>query len=422
MERFLQFLLLADPNIRYVVVGTMLLTSTAAMIGCFALLKKKALLGDVTAHAVLPGICIAFMLTGIKHPFYITLGAFSAGWLGLILVDLLAKSPKLKVDIATSLVLSIFFGIGTFLLSIIQNSTNVAQLGLQNYIFGKAAALLTEDLQLLAFLGSFVLISLLIFFKEFKLIAFDKAFASAIYLPVKGLEFTFTSLLVLTIVVGIQAVGIVLMAAMLITPAAAARFWTDQLNKMIALAAMFGSIAGWLGSLLSYLLPNMPTGPVIVLVATTIAYISFFFAPQKGLLAKTFKQWTYRKKILTENLLKIFYELGEREEDFYKKRTREELMEYRFIPYRQLNHGLAVLEKNSLIYKKNDCWRLTGAGQLEGKEIVIKHRLWETYLARYIHKKLDVTHENAEIIEHILTPEITYDLSCLLKKTNQSSS
>lgn len=157
------------------------------------------------------------MLTGIKHPFYITLGAFSAGWLGLILVDLLAKSPKLKVDIATSLVLSIFFGIGTFLLSIIQNSTNVAQLGLQNYIFGKAAALLTEDLQLLAFLGSFVLISLLIFFKEFKLIAFDKAFASAIYLPVKGLEFTFTSLLVLTIVVGIQAVGIVLMAAMLIT-------------------------------------------------------------------------------------------------------------------------------------------------------------------------------------------------------------
>ena len=224
MKLFLEFFTLSDPNIRYVVLGTMLLTSSAAIVGTFALLKKKALLGDATAHAAFPGICIAFMLTGTKHPVALAIGAFATGWLALLVIDILIKHSKIKEDIATALVLSVTFGVGTLLLSIIQNSSNAAQLGLNNYVFGKAAALLSEDLLILGILSIAILLTVVTFFKEFTLIAFDKAFAESIHLRVTLLEFVFTSLIVLAIVIGIRAVGIVLMAAMLITPAAAARF------------------------------------------------------------------------------------------------------------------------------------------------------------------------------------------------------
>ncbi|MHB9147492.1 MAG: metal ABC transporter permease [Candidatus Amoebophilus sp.] len=414
MKTLLDFFTLSDPNIRYVVLGTMLLTSSAAIVGTFALLKKKSLLGDATAHAAFPGICIAFMLTGTKHPIALTIGAFVTGWIALLLIDILIKYSKIKEDIATALLLSVTFGIGTLLLSIIQNTSNAAQLGLNNYLFGKAAALLGEDLLVLGILSIAILLTVVGFFKEFTLIAFDKSFAESIHMRVNLLEFVFTSLIVLAIVIGIRAVGIVLMAAMLITPAAAARFWTDRLTKMIGLAALFGAISGLLGSFISYLFPGMPTGPWIVLIVTTIAYISFLFAPNKGLLAKKLRQYKHQKKILQENILKLFYEIGEEKGDFFGNWPIEELMQHRAIPRNKLIRGLVSLEKASLLYYKGDKWRLTGAGKNEGERIAQRHRLWELYLTKYLKTKPAYIHENAELIEHVLTPELVKELNKLL--------
>ncbi|OJW72085.1 MAG: zinc ABC transporter permease [Candidatus Amoebophilus sp. 36-38] len=418
MRTFIDFFTLSDPNIRYVVLGTMLLTSSAAIVGTFALLKKKALLGDATAHAVFPGICIAFMCTGTKHPIYLAIGAFATGWLALLLIDMLTKYSKIKEDIAIALLLSITFGIGTLLLSIIQNSANVAQVGLNNYLFGKAAALLGEDLILLSILGLIILITIGSFFKEFTLIAFDKAFAQSLGLPVSLLEFIFTSLIVLAIVIGIRAVGIVLMAAMLITPAAAARFWTDRLLTMVGLAALFGLLSGLLGSFISYIIPGMPTGPWIVLVVTTIAYVSFLFAPHKGIVARRLRQQRHQQKILQENILKLFYELGEKNDDSFGFRSIQDLIYHRPISIDKLIKGIKFLENGGFLYHKGDKWRLTGAGKNEGQRITQQHRLWELYLSKYLQIEPIYTHENAELIEHVLTPELVKELSKLLENNN----
>ena len=287
---FLDFFSLVDPNVRFVLLGVILLTTSSAMIGSFTLLQKKTLVSDAIAHAVLPGICLAFICTGTKNITYLTIGAFTTGWLASLCIDGITNNSKIKKDTAISLVLSISFGVGSLLLAILQNSGNAAQGGLKYYLYGSAATLVQEDVIALAILSLVIIITIILFFKEFKLIAFDKTFAVSIGLPVKQLEFLLTSLTVLAIVVGIRTVGLVLMAAMLITPPAAARFWTNNLNKMIVLATILAAISGILGTFLSYTAPSMPTGPWIVIIISFTAYFSFIFSPKKGLMARKIKR------------------------------------------------------------------------------------------------------------------------------------
>lgn len=410
-----EFFSLADPNIRYVVAGTLLLTGSAAMIGSFALLKKKVLLGDAVAHAVLPGVCLAFILSGTKHPVYLVLGAFTTGWLGLVLIDQITHCSKVKEDTAIALVLSVTFGLGILLLTAIQHTGNAAQVGLSNFLFGKAAALVSDDLKTLALLSLALITLVLLFFKEFTLLAFDKAFAQASGLPVQRLELLLTSLTVLAIVVGIRAVGILLMAAMLITPPAAARFWTHHLPKMVFLAAVLGMFAGLVGSLVSYMAPAMPTGPWIVMAISLIAYGSFLFAPRKGLLARQIQQRRHQQKTLTENILKIFYELGEADGHCYRSRTLAMLRQHRPLPPSMLRRGLRRLQKQNMVQREGSRWFLTATGKNKGEEISRLHHLWELYLTQYLKIKPDHVHEDAESIEHVITPALAEELSKLVQ-------
>jgi len=414
-QALIEFLSFTDPNVRYVLLGTLLLTASAAMIGTFALLKNKVLVGDAVAHAVLPGVCIAFIVTGTKNPIYLTLGAFTTGWLALVLIDQITYRSKIKEDTAIALVLSVTFGFGILLLTSIQHTGNAAQVGLSNFLFGKAAALVSDDLKTLSLLGVVLIFIVVLFFKEFKLVAFDKAFAQASGLPIQKLELLLTSLTVLAIVVGIRAVGILLMAAMLITPAAAARFWTYHLSKMVLLAALFGMISGWTGSFISYLAPAMPTGPWIVITASLIAYGSFLLAPRKGLLARSIQRRKHRQKTLNENILKLFYELGEAEGLYYQSRTLDVLHQYRSLPAGKLLKGLKYLQKQHMLQRQGDQWFLTVEGKKKGAEINRLHRLWELYLTQYLKIKSDHVHEDAESIEHIITPALADELSSLVK-------
>ena len=276
------------------VLGTVLLTTSTAMVGSFTLLKKKALVGDAIAHAVLPGVCLSFLMTGTKDPIYLVIGAFATGGLSLLLINGISHHSKLKEDTAIALVLSVTFGIGILLLTTIQHSGNAALVGLSNFLFGKAASLVSHDLKVLSVLSLVLIVAVLLFFKEFTLVAFDRAFAQAIGLPVRRLELLLTSLTVLAIVVGIRAVGILLMSAMLITPAAAARFWVHHLPSMVLLAAVLGMFAGITGAFISYLAPALPTGPWIVLTISAIAYVSFLFAPCKGLWGRTLRKQRWK--------------------------------------------------------------------------------------------------------------------------------
>jgi manganese/zinc/iron transport system permease protein len=406
MNEFLDFFSFADANVRYVTLGSVLLASSSAVVGCFTLLRKRALVGDAVAHAVLPGVCLAFILSGTKNPFILLIGAFITGWLSLVTIDFITSRSRIKEDTAIGLVLSVFFGIGILLLTAIQHSGNAAQSGLDKFLFGKAASLVGDDLIAFSVVAVLLLITTVLFYKELKLLCFDQTFAQTIGFPVRGLELLLTTLTVLAVVVGIQAVGVVLMAAMLITPAAAARFWTDRLGVMLVLAALIGAFSGVTGAFVSYTAPAMPTGPWIVLIVSMIAILSFAFAPNKGWVARLLRQRTNKTRILEENLLKLLYQLGEQKHDFHTPRPLEELLARRAIPATEAKVGLQKLRSQGYLQKQAGGWILSPEGITRGRRVVRLHRLWELYLTQYLHLASDHVHEDAETIEHIITPEL----------------
>lgn len=419
MNSLLEFFSFSDPNIRYVAIGSVLLTASSAIVGSFTFLNKKSLVGDAIAHAVLPGICLGFMLSGTKNPIFLIGGAFITGWISLVLVEYITTKTRIKEDTAIGLILSVFFGIGILLLTVIQKSGNAAQSGLDHFLFGKAASLVGDDLYTFASVAVLLLISVFLFFKEFTLLAFDKDYARAIGLPVKRLELILTSLIVLAVVIGIQAVGVVLMAAILITPAAAARFWTDKVRMMIFLASIFGAISGLAGAFISYTAPAMPTGPWIVIVISTIAFVSFFFAPTRGVISRLVRQYTIRRTINDENILKALYQLGEENKSFLLQRYPDEIIRKRKFEKDNLMKVLGRLKSQGYVDNTGNLWGLTEEGKMRGKRVVKIHRLWEMYLTTHLHIAPDHVHEDADTIEHLLTPELEAELERLLDYPKQ---
>jgi manganese/zinc/iron transport system permease protein len=410
MNSLIEFLSLSDPNIRYVVIGSMLLTASSAIVGSFTFLNKKSLIGDAIAHAVLPGICLGFILSGTKNPFFLIAGAFVTGWISLVAVNYITEKTRIKEDTAIGLILSVFFGIGILMLTIIQKSGNAAQSGLDHFLFGKAAALVFDDLIVFGTVAVILLVMVFAFFKEFALLAFDRNFAIAIGLPVKTLDLILTSLIVLAVVIGIQAVGVVLMAAILITPAAAARFWTDKIKVLLLLASVFGAFSGVAGAYISYVAPAMPTGPWIVIVISTIAFISFFFAPRRGVVSRVMRQNSIRKTINDENILKAFYQLGEELRDFMVQRHPDEILKKRKMGYARLNKILDRLKAEGYLKNANGNWELTEEGRVKAQRVVKIHRLWELYLTTRLNIAPDHVHDDADTIEHLLTPELEAQL------------
>ncbi|MBO6496457.1 metal ABC transporter permease [Roseivirga sp.] len=415
METLREFFSFSDPSIIAVTVGAVLLSASSAVVGTFTFLKKKALVGDAVAHSVLPGICLAFILTGTKNPLWLIIGAFITGWISLVIIDNVTLKTKIKEDTAIALILSVFFGIGILLLTNIQHSGNAAQTGLDSFLFGKAAALVGKDLIVFGVVAVILLATVALFFKELKLIAFDPNYAKALGVPVKAMDLLLTSLTVLAVVTGIQAVGVVLMAAMLITPAAAARFWTNDVRVMTFLAAIMGGFSGLSGAFVSYAAPAMPTGPWIVMIISAIALTSFFIAPTRGIISRSIQQRKLQRMIMDENLLKELYHLGEKDEDPYKARSLDEIIEERFFPKDRLKSALRRLKREGYLAKQNGDWKYTEAGKLKGQRVVKLHRLWELYLSKYMKIDPDHVHEDAETIEHIITPELEKRLEKMLE-------
>jgi manganese/zinc/iron transport system permease protein len=419
LNSLLEFFSFSDPNIRFVAIGSVLLTASSAIVGSFTFLNKKSLVGDAIAHAVLPGICLGFILSGTKNPVFLIGGAFITGWISLVLVEYITSKTRIKEDTAIGLILSVFFGIGILLLTVIQKSGNAAQSGLDHFLFGKAASLVGEDLYTFASVAIVLLIAVFLFFKEFTLLAFDKDYARTIGLPVKRLELVLTSLIVLAVVIGIQAVGVVLMAAILITPAAAARFWTDKVRVMILLASLFGAISGLAGAYISYTAPAMPTGPWIVIVISMIAFVSFFFAPGRGVISRLVRQYSIRRTINDENVLKALYHLGEENKNFFIQRYPDEIIRRRKFEKENLMKVLSRLKSQGYVDTSGNLWGLTEEGKTRGKRVVKIHRLWEMYLTTQLHIAPDHVHEDADTIEHLLTPELEAELERTLNYPKQ---
>jgi len=278
--------MLSDPNMQWIFLGCTLLGLSSGVIGCFSYLRKQSLMGDTLAHAALPGICIAFMLTGVKSIGLFLIGAGIAGIIATFGIGYITRNSKLKQDAAMGIVLSGFFGLGIVLLTLIQHGSYGNQAGLDKFLFGQAASMIASDVITMTVVCVSLITVCTLLFKQFKIISFDPGFARGIGYPVAFLEQLLMLLIVVAVVAGIQAVGVVLVAALLITPAVSARYWTDRLGLMVVLSGIFGAVSGAAGTWISASVSNLPTGPVTVLAATLLFCISILFGPQRGLLAK----------------------------------------------------------------------------------------------------------------------------------------
>ncbi len=272
-----------DYTLRNVALGSALLGIVGGVLGSFAVLRRQGLLGDALAHAALPGICLAFMLTGLRTPLVLMAGAAITGWAGTLLIIKVVQETRISEDSALGIVLSVFFGLGIVLLTHIQHSNNANQAGLDRYLFGQAATLVQSHVVTMAILGGVALLCVGLLYKEFKILSFDPEFAASIGYPVGKLNILLTSLIVVAVVIGLQTVGVVLMAAMLVGPAAAARQWTNRLSVMLVLAALFGAAAGVAGAMISVTSSRLPTGPMVILCMTAIVVVSVLFAPERGI-------------------------------------------------------------------------------------------------------------------------------------------
>lgn len=274
--------LLSDPALRTVALGTAGVGALAGFVGTFAVVRRQSLQGDAISHAALPGLAAAFLL-GVRSPAVLVLGAGVAGWVAMALVGSFSRSRRLTFDAALGGTLAVFFGLGLALLTYIRTHVRgAAEHGLERYLFGQAATLREGDLWAVLAVGGVTLAVVLALWKPFQLLSFDPDFAAVQGWPVRSLDALLTALIVATVVIGLQAVGVVLMSSLLVTPAVAAKQWLHRLGPLSALAATFGAVAGFAGTVGSHVLSQsgrtVPTGPMIVLAATAIVAASLTWA------------------------------------------------------------------------------------------------------------------------------------------------
>jgi manganese/zinc/iron transport system permease protein len=402
-------------TLRNVLLGASILGLLGGVMGAFALLRRQSLLGDALAHAALPGICLIFLITGSKQPLPLLLGALGAGVAGALVVLGIVRGTRVKEDSAIGLVLSVFFGFGIVLLTRIQKLPGGNQSGLDKFLFGQAATLGVDDLKLMTIVGLAVLGATTLFFKEFKLVSFDPAFGQSLGFPMRRIDVALTSLLVVVVVIGLQTVGVVLMVATLVTPAAAARQWTDRLGTMVMLSGTIGATTGAIGAVLSASIARLPTGPVIVLLSSLVLVVSLLFAPRRGILWSRIRERAVQDRIRGENLLKDVYLAGERGGGRYEALVPfQTLMGMRGQTSSAIRTVANELRHRGWLEVAEEAVRLTGPGRKAAERLVRKHRLWELYLTRRLDLAADHVHRDAESMEHVLSDENVEELDRLL--------
>lgn len=402
----LEFLTFSGPGVRWVLLGSTLLGAAAGAIGCFAFLKKRSLVGDALAHAALPGVTTAFLLFQTRDPVVMLLGSLASCFLGYLTLEFLTKFSKIKDDSALAIVLSFFFALGILQLTYIQKLPLGSQAGLDSILFGQAASLVKDDVLVLGGVATVILLFIIFCFRSLTAICFDPVFARASQIAVKRYEFLLALCLVGSIVIGLQLVGVVLIAALVLTPAAAARYWTHQLKTMVLVSALIGVFAGVFGSFVSYVAPRMPTGPWMVVGVTTVFVISLVFGRRRGLWRRYRKQRRLKRRIIEENILRTLFKIGEASGAPQTLLEPTSLLEFRNLSLKQLEAAIGRLCKKDFIESKDACIQLTELGLQRAEELTRLHRLWELYLLEAVHIAPDHVHEDAEEMEHMLSPEM----------------
>ncbi len=361
---------LTDYTLRTVILGSAILGATSGALGAFAVLRRQALLGDAVAHATLPGIVLAFVLTGSKAPLILLIGAALTGWFATLLILLILRQTRIREDAALGISLSVFFGLGIMLLSWVQKLPVANKAGLDRFLFGQAAALMEADVIMMSVFAVLILVSVVLFWKEFKLLSFNPEYGSTLGLPMRRLDIVLTGLIVVSIVLGLQMVGVVLMSAMLLAPAAAARQWTDRLAVMVLLSAGFGAVAGTTGTMLSATIERLPTGPSIIVVVSVIVVVSLLFAPARGLFWEWRRRFAQRRRFASETALVNLYQLAVQHETVQHP---HDIKAIEVMMGERATAALKKLRQQGWVDSSDDqLWTLTESGEQRARKLILR--------------------------------------------------
>lgn len=422
----IEVLLLESYNTRLVVIGTALLGLGSGVIGSLLLLRKRSLMGDVLSHATLPGIAIAFAIVSTlggegKSLPALLIGATLSGLAGVAAMLAVLKWTKLRDDVAMGFVLSVFFGTGVAIMQMVRDLPDANGLG--NFIYGKTASMNMNDLLFIGIVSLVTTIVAIAFIKEFTLLCFDDGFAASDGWPVLLLDIILLGLVTAVTVTGLQSVGLILVIAFLIIPAAAARFWTERLGVMMLLSGVIGIASGWLGSSVSALIPRTPAGAVIVLAASSIFLISMLFGHKRGVIPRWLAQRRLQRRVDRQHLLRSVYEVLESGSQPVTNKALDttQVLEHRSWTTRHLNRLLARARRADLLETTSNPKKilLSESGFGEAARITRNHRLWELYLIHHADIAPSHVDRDADMVEHILGAEIVRELEAELEPSLQ---
>lgn len=416
-----------DPVLQAPTIASMLMCLSSALVGVIVFLKRRSLLGEALSHASYPGVIISIFITSVFFPaahdaltVIVLIGAFCSSLLGLWIIEKMQCFGKVKNDAALCFVLSIFFGVGVLFASKLQFSNALWYQTAHIFLYGQAATMTDIHIVLYAALALIIICALFFLYHPLRIVIFDREYGRSVGAPIKVVDGFFSFLLIIAIIIGIRSVGVVLMAGMLIAPAVAARSFSNRLNTVFIIAGLIGAFCGFFGNYLSVEIPQwgksqgwdwkfvLPTGPMILLTASSICFISLLFAPQSGFVRRKIRAGHFRRECQRENLLKYIWKNAEK----------------RYIAFSELKKGMGLSSFrlfSMLFFLKNEGWieekahqfRLTADGWQRATHIIRLHRLWEVYLV-YLGQGVEKVHRSAEEMEHILTPELEQELTVLL--------
>jgi len=388
-------------TVRTVALGGAILGVVSGVLGCFAVLRRESLMGDALSHAALPGVGAAFLLAG-RETGALLLGAGIASWLGVQFIRSLLNTTRLKQDVAMGIVLAAWFAAGIALLAYIQALPNASQAGLDSFIFGQAAAIVERDVQWIGGMGLLTFGVLALFWKEFKLVTFDAEFAGANGFRVTTINTLLSTLIVVTIVLGLQLAGVILMVGMLIAPGMAARQWTHKLEEMVILSGVFGAFAGGTGAVISAVDSDIPTGPMMIVVAFAVVLISMAFAPQRGLVWTLLRRQADRRRFAAQTTLRDVYKYAQAHGGASQPVPAALIVG---VGGASAVLGLRQLEKRGYVRQDTAAaWVLTPEGARAAARDAYNQRLWDAYRLYGQELKLPSVLEDRQKDIHELLP------------------
>jgi ABC-type Mn2+/Zn2+ transport system permease subunit/Mn-dependent DtxR family transcriptional regulator len=367
------------------------------VLGCFVVLRRMALIGDALSHAVLPGVVVALLLTGSTGVAGLLLGALLAGLLTAVLVNVLSRYSRTKEDSAIGIVFTALFALGVILISSLPRGTHF---DLKCFLFGDPLAVGPDDFWMMAAIGAVVLAVVGLLYHPLKLVSFDPVVAAAMGVPVAFLHYLLMGMLSATVVAGLKATGVVLVVAMLITPASAAYQLSNRLGVMLALSGLFGAVSAAAGMSLAFV-TNAPTGPAMVVVATLLFALAMLLSPSHGLVFDWLRRRRLGQHMAEEDLLRVVYRLNETPPaEGGPSATIADVARLTHLGLRRIDWLLRKRSVRELVQVQEGRVMLTEAGSRRAAEMVRAHRLWESYLADEAKLFPEFIHEEADRLEH----------------------